>query len=111
MTQRIVQYVRLLLIVGMLCACGDNRLTSAMGLSGELQVKNNTSRDANLQRKECGSEVWGPIKIVKAGNDKQWSLDAGCYELHAVDARGVGWQSTAYVRDGMKVTVYIDWGE
>jgi len=90
-------------------SCGNNALTSYAGLSGQLKVVNNTGYDASVQRKKCGAEEWGSVTVVKAGKDKEWSLDAGCFDLTAVNARHESWGTTAYVSDGQRTTLWVEW--
>lgn len=97
-------------VVFVVVNCGSNKLTSYAGLSGQLKVVNNTNLDAGVQRRKCGAETWGDVTTVKSGKSKEWSLDAGCFDLKAYSPEGDFWaMQSVYVSDGQRTTVWVEW--
>ena len=98
------------LVLLALMACGNSRITSAIGLSGQLKVVNNTSLDADVQRRKCGAETWGDVVTVKADKSREWALDDGCFDLKAYSPHGDFWViQSVYVNDGQRTTVWVEW--
>ena len=101
----------LALSVGSACSSGDKSPTGTVS-TGTLKVQNSSNRTIErLFYSDCASTVWGPERlqgaVISPNGTKQFTVDAGCYDVLAVATTGEQAEFDAQQVDGGKITTVL----